>query len=43
MAKIIEITDTSHPGLLPFTSLTEAQLRNRLTPTKDCLSPRVPR
>ena len=32
MAKIIEITDTSHPGLLPFTSLTEAQLRNRLHP-----------
>ena len=31
---IIEITSLNHPGLETFSSLTEAQLRNRLEPTK---------
>ena len=30
----VEITSLSHPGLEVFTSLTEAQLRNRLEPEK---------
>lgn len=31
---IIEITDLAHPGVEIFSSLTEAQLRNRLEPEK---------
>ena len=31
---IIEITDLAHPGIEIFSSLTEAQLRNRLEPEK---------
>jgi len=34
MAKIVEITDMSHPGVEVFGALTEAQLRNRLEPSK---------
>ena len=34
MAQIIEITSLDQPGLEVYTSLTQAQLRNRLEPEK---------
>lgn len=44
MSNIIEITSLSHPGVEIFSTLTEAQLRNRLDPEKGILiaeSPKV--
>ena len=41
---IIEITSLQHPGLAPFATLTEAQLRNRLSPSEGVIiveSPKV--
>lgn len=32
MSNIVSLRDLSHPGVAPYTSLTEAQLRNRLHP-----------
>lgn len=34
---IIEISSLTHPGVEVFSTLTEAQLRNRLEPTRDSL------
>ena len=34
---IIEITSLSHPGIEVFSTLTEAQLRNRIEPDKGLL------
>ena len=31
---IVEITSLQHPGVQPYSALTEAQLRNRLDPAK---------
>ena len=45
MAQIIEITSLDQPGLEVYTSLTQAQLRNRLEPEKGVFiaeSPKVP-
>lgn len=43
MPNIVEINDLSAPELDVYARLTEAQLRNKLEPEKDCLSPKAPR
>lgn len=40
---IIEISSLSHPGVEIFSTLTEAQLRNRIEPTKGSSLRKVPK
>lgn len=38
---VIEITSLEHPGVEVFSTLTEAQLRNRIDPQRASLSPKA--
>lgn len=40
---IIEITDLTHPGVELYSTLTEAQLRNRIDPQRGISLPKAPK